>query len=142
MNLHLGEAETIFGPDGNLVESRPTPPTGLGVQRRVDLADLLKDCRAVLVSGAGETPRQVLAEAGVQVQLTEGLVADALDALSQGRAFAAPPRIPLRRGLRRPGQRLRPTRSPELRRLSHEGFDRRRGASCHEETGQGHPGVL
>jgi nitrogen fixation protein NifB len=94
VNLHLGEAETlmIFGPDGNLVESRPTPPTGLGIRRWVDLADLLKDCRAVLVSGAGETPRQVLAEAGVRVQLTEGLVADTLDALYQGRAFAPPRR--------------------------------------------------
>jgi len=92
VNLHLGEADElmIFDLEGNHVESRPTPPAGLGPQRWIDLAAVLEDCQAVLVSGAGETPRQILAEAGVQVRLTEGLIADSLEALSQGRPFAPP----------------------------------------------------
>ncbi len=95
VNLHLGEADEllIFGTDGNMVESRPTPPRGLGGQRWLDLAEVLKDCRAVLVSGVGETPKQLLAEAGVQVNLTEGLVADAVDALYHGRAVPPPRRV-------------------------------------------------
>jgi nitrogen fixation protein NifB len=94
VNLHLGEADSlmVFGPDGALVESRPAPPTGLGAQRWVDMARLLDDCRALLVSGAGDTPRKVLERAGVRVQVTEGLVSDALDAVYQGRPFAPPRR--------------------------------------------------
>ena len=66
VNLHLGEADSlmVFGPDGALVASRPAPPTGLGVQRWVDMGRLLDDCRALLVSGAGETPRKVLEAPG------------------------------------------------------------------------------
>jgi nitrogen fixation protein NifB len=99
VNLHLGEADNlmIFRPDGGLVESRPTPPTGLGSRRWIELAERFQDCRAVLVSGAGETPRRILAGAGLRVVLTEGLVADALDALEQGRA-CVPPRRAFRCG--------------------------------------------
>jgi nitrogen fixation protein NifB len=94
VNLHLGEADElmVFDRDGRQVATRVTPRAGLGVQRWLDLAAVLPDCRAVLVSGAGETPRQVLAEAGVKVYITEGLVADALEAVYHGRSFAPPRR--------------------------------------------------
>ncbi|MGC2433311.1 MAG: radical SAM protein, partial [Desulfobaccales bacterium] len=69
VNLHLGEADSfqIWGPDGQgfrMLEERPAPPPGGGGQRWWDLAEVLKDCRAVLVSGVGETPMAILSESG------------------------------------------------------------------------------
>jgi nitrogen fixation protein NifB len=94
VNLHLGEADQflIVNAQGQTIETRPAPPPGGGAQRWQDLAALLGDCRAVLVSGAGETPRQVLAEAGVPVHLTEGLVSDAVEAIYRNQPVAPPRR--------------------------------------------------
>jgi nitrogen fixation protein NifB len=71
VNQHLGEADRfqIWGPseaDGyTLIEDRPAPERGGGIDRWLAVAELLHDCRAVLVSGVGETPRQALAENGI-----------------------------------------------------------------------------
>jgi nitrogen fixation protein NifB len=94
VNMHLGEADDflIFDAQGRHVATRPAPRAGLGPRRWLDLAATLHDCRAVLVSGAGETPCKTLAGAGVTVRLTEGLVTDALDAVYKGRSFAPPRR--------------------------------------------------
>ena len=103
VNLHLGDADRllIFGPDGQggfrQVDNRSTPPSGGGRQRWQDLATILGDCRAVLVSGVGKIPQEVLAEAGIRVVLTEGLIADAVDSTYRGRTVAAP-RRPFRCG--------------------------------------------
>ncbi len=95
VNLHLGEADhlLIFDSSGQLVETRATPSTGGGIQRWLDLAELVKDCRALLVSGVGGSPKTTLAEAGVEVLLTEGLVADAVEAVFAGRPVPPPRRI-------------------------------------------------
>ncbi len=100
VNQHLGEAESlaIYEPgDENgefaLVEERETPPEGGGTQRWEALADLLGDCWAVLVSGVGNKPKQVLIEEGVKVILTEGLVEDALQAAFSGQTPSPPRKI-------------------------------------------------
>ena len=98
VNQHLGEAEQIavYETSENgfqLVEMRRTPPTGGGTQRWLDLAETLKDCRAILVASAGKTPRSVLAEQGVQVIMMEGLIEEGLDAVYRG----VPVRSPLRK---------------------------------------------
>lgn len=89
VNQHLGEADRfwVFGQDGNplaLAGVRPAPAAGGGHQRWLDLAAQLQDCRAILVSGAGPTPREVLAQQGLQVIVTEGLVEEQLLALHLG----------------------------------------------------------
>ncbi|MFH1035510.1 MAG: nitrogenase cofactor biosynthesis protein NifB [Pseudomonadota bacterium] len=89
VNLHLGHAEKfqIWGPAGSgyaLREERQAPPAGGGVQRWYALAEMFKDCRAVLVSGIGETPRLVLEESGLKVLEMEGFVEMGLTTVYQG----------------------------------------------------------
>ncbi len=86
VNLHLGDAPSfqIWGPNGQgyaLVEERPAPPPGGGSQRWWDLAEVLKDCRAVLVSAIGDTPRAVLEESGIQPYEMSGFIEMGLQAV-------------------------------------------------------------
>jgi len=90
VNEHLGEAESFYifaraGDGFKLVEERAAPLEGAGATRWNQLAQLLGDCRAVLVSAAGGAPRRVLDAAGIAVHQTEGLIEDALDAVYQNR---------------------------------------------------------
>jgi nitrogen fixation protein NifB len=92
VNQHLGEAKTlwIFGRVGDgftLIEKRDTPDTGSGTSRWHELAPLLEDCQALLVTALGPNPRRVLEAAGVEVHETDGLIEDALDAVYQNRAL-------------------------------------------------------
>lgn len=94
VNQHLGEASalTIFGKTDagwQAVEMRPTPAAGLGVKRWLDLADLLKDCRAVLASGIGSSPREVLSGKGLLVLEMEGLIEEGLEAVYDHREIPA-----------------------------------------------------
>jgi nitrogen fixation protein NifB len=90
VNLHLGEAESfqIWGPDGGqgfrLIEERPAPPPGGGGNRWWAMAQLLKDCRAVLVSAVGETPREILTESGVVPLEMTGFIEMGLQAVYAG----------------------------------------------------------
>ena len=84
INGHLGEAESfaVFAPEGRgfrLVENRPAPPSGGGVERWRDLAAGLADCKAVLVAGVGPLPRRTLESSGLRVVEAEGLIEDALE---------------------------------------------------------------
>jgi len=86
VNQHLGEASQlwIFGQrDGKaeLMERRFTPSAGSGSTRWTEMADLLKDCRAVLVSGIGRAPLAVLEEAGLRVVVMEGFAREGVEAL-------------------------------------------------------------
>ncbi|MDO9632088.1 MAG: nitrogenase cofactor biosynthesis protein NifB [Humidesulfovibrio sp.] len=88
VNLHLGEAKRfqIWGlpsaseGDGGfrLVEERQAPSAGCGPSRWEDLAKLLSDCRAVLVSALGDTPRKILTERGTLPAACSGFIEDAL----------------------------------------------------------------
>jgi nitrogen fixation protein NifB len=90
VNLHLGEADAfqIWGPGKNggfqLIEKRPAPPKGGGEKRWRRLAQVLHDCRAVLVSALGETPRAILAQAGVLPLEMTGLIEMGLEAVYHG----------------------------------------------------------
>lgn len=89
VNQHLGEAArlVIFAADAGTesgaryVETRRTPPLGTGADRWRDLAALLHDCRAVLVSAAGPTPKSALEASGIAVVEMEGLIEEGLRAL-------------------------------------------------------------
>lgn len=104
VNQHLGEAEqlSIFAKEGQgfrLVETRPAPPPGGGSNRWLALAETLNDCRTLLVSGAGNSPREVLAEKGLQVVVMEGLIEEGLDAIHRGVSVRAPLRTEHRCGV-------------------------------------------
>ena len=98
VNQHLGEAEQIAVFEQHeqgfqLVEMRRAPPSGGGSQRWQALAEILKDCRALLVASAGQAPRAALASQGIQVIMMEGLIEEGLESVYRG----VPIRAPLRK---------------------------------------------
>jgi nitrogen fixation protein NifB len=86
VNQHLGEALQfqIWGPSGEgfaMIEERLAPNAGGGPKRWYSLADTLSDCRAVLVSGIGDTPAAILQEEGVEPIEMVGLIEEGLKAV-------------------------------------------------------------
>lgn len=84
VNKHLGEAEkfqiwtrTESG-EFQMMGERWAPDTGLGGERWFNLAEALKDCRAVLVSRVGDTPKAIMGEQGVPVLEVDGFIEEAL----------------------------------------------------------------
>ena len=55
----------------------------------MELAELLKDCRAVLVNGIGETPYQALIENDIVPVEMSGFIVEGLDAVYNGRNVAS-----------------------------------------------------
>ncbi len=93
VNQHLGVADRVQiwerGEDGfRLVGDRPCPSPGSGTARWEDLADLVSDCRAILVAAAGDAPRKALESRGVAVCEMEGLIDDALETVYGGKDIA------------------------------------------------------
>jgi nitrogen fixation protein NifB len=94
VNQHLGEASRfqIWGPNGQgfqVIEDRPAPPGGGGLQRWQTLAESLSDCRAVLVSALGDTPQAILEENGIMPVAMEGFIAQGLQTIYRGGDLAA-----------------------------------------------------
>ena len=98
VNQHLGEAGhlEIFEPAGaqryRKVADRTTPNRGGGDHRWQELADVIDDCRAVLVSGVGRTPKRILTEQGVSVVEMEGLIDEGLTAVYSNQPVRNPVR--------------------------------------------------
>jgi len=92
VNEKLGKARSllIYGKrDGDivLIERRKTPEPGNGLKRWEELAELIKDCRAILVSGIGNNPRKVLDGEGIDVLEVEGLINEAVEAVFDGHSL-------------------------------------------------------
>ncbi len=92
INQHLGEADYIMVYEydketgtSNLVESRRAPAPGGGTHRWELLAKTLSDCRAVMVSGAGNSPTQVLKKQGIEVMVLEGVIDEAVTGYFTGK---------------------------------------------------------
>ncbi|MFW6401544.1 MAG: radical SAM protein [Desulfohalobiaceae bacterium] len=86
VNKHLGEARylQIWGQknaQAELVEERRTPPAGSGSKRWQELARILADCRTVLTAAAGQRPREILGQAGIEVAECSGLIPDVVQAV-------------------------------------------------------------
>lgn len=97
VNQHLGEADelVIFKATEEafeVVDARKTPAKGCGDERWDLLAELMSDCRAILVSGAGSRPTEVLQKDGVRVIVMEGLIEEALESIYAGEEVVAPVR--------------------------------------------------
>jgi nitrogen fixation protein NifB len=92
VNQHLGEAYQVlvYGEKERgigLIEARQTPEPGSGMARWKALAEILSDCRAVLVSGAGANPRKALENCGIDVIECEGVIDDAVRAVFAGESL-------------------------------------------------------
>ena len=90
VNQHLGEARTfqIWEPSGDsyqLVETRKAPGTGGGIKRWHQLAKVLGDCRAILISGIGETPFEILEKSGTKPIEAAGFIEEGLAAVYEGK---------------------------------------------------------
>ena len=90
VNQHLGEATSlwIFGLlDGKpaLIDRRSTPLPGGGSERWEEMAELLRDCSVILVSGIGLSPQTVLERTGIQVVTMEGMAKEGLEAVLTGK---------------------------------------------------------
>ncbi len=92
VNQHLGEASSFYiyrqTPKGfQFVHERTAPKPGSGDQRWVDMAKSLKDCRALLVSGVGETPKSILKSCGIHVVEMTGLIDEGLEGIYNNRVI-------------------------------------------------------
>lgn len=97
INQHLGEADHLliygYGEGGHsggridLIEARRAPEPGGGLQRWRDLGELLKDCRSLLVSGAGNNPKEVLSAGGIEVIECEGIIEEGVRAVFSGESL-------------------------------------------------------
>ncbi|MEW6218419.1 MAG: nitrogenase cofactor biosynthesis protein NifB [Thermodesulfobacteriota bacterium] len=89
VNEHLGAAGrfqiwTRTADGFQLLEERPAPAPGGGEGRWQALARTLGDCRAVLVSGIGDTPERILRAAGIEPVTMAGFIASGLAAVYGG----------------------------------------------------------
>ena len=97
VNQHLGEAARLLifkqDPDSpagvKFVEMRKTPEAGAGLNRWNELADLLNDCRALLVAAAGPQPRRAIEERGIRIVEMEGLIEEGLVAIFKDQPIPA-----------------------------------------------------
>jgi len=93
VNKHLGEARTLqiwerHGDGFRKVEERPTPAIGGGIKRWHQMARVLGDCRAVLVSGVGQTPFDILSKSGVKPVEAAGFIEEGLAIVYENRNTA------------------------------------------------------
>lgn len=90
IDLHLGQAPQllVYGPrdDGLncLLECRPVPEPGAGMDRWDILASRIPDCFALLAASAGERPRRILDGHGIQVIITRENIEGTVDRLYGG----------------------------------------------------------
>ena len=96
IDQHLGEADRflVYTLDEEndrcvLLESRVTPFPGGGRKRWEILSGILNDCRALLVSAAGDSPISVLRENGIEVMIMEGAIEEVVHGLFTGKDMTA-----------------------------------------------------
>lgn len=90
INQHLGEAKEfeIWQKDGDKykkIETRTTAQARGGVKRWHQLAIILGDCKAVLVSGVGKTPNEILTKAGVKPIEASGFIEAGLEVVYENK---------------------------------------------------------
>lgn len=94
INQHLGEAKKfqIWAQDGDSykkIEERKAPDTGGGMKRWHQLAKILGDCKAVLISGIGETPYDILNRAGIKPVEAAGFIQEGLETIFENKKAAS-----------------------------------------------------
>ncbi len=95
VNQHLGEATRfqIWGEDGDggyrLIEERPAPAAGGGSQRWFNISRILGDCRAIVVSDLGESPKATLKKNGISPVTMTGFIEKGLEAVYTGKGLTS-----------------------------------------------------
>ncbi|MFH1112907.1 MAG: radical SAM protein [Pseudomonadota bacterium] len=94
VNQHLGHAYKFqiwgeSGPGFELIEERDAPSGGNGDDRWLELAATLKDCRAVLVSAIGRTPKQFLMQHDIVPVEMSGFIRHGLETVYRGGDLAS-----------------------------------------------------
>ncbi len=89
VNQHLGEAKSfqIWSKESGTLQKiaeRNAPSVGGGIKRWHKLARILGDCRAVLISGIGETPLDILMKSGIKPIEAAGFIEEALETVYDG----------------------------------------------------------
>ena len=92
VNQNLGKAKKLFiygKKDGEitLIESRKTPEPGQGIKRWEKLAETINDCRALLVHGIGNNPREVISKKGIDILELDGMIDEAVEAVFEGHSM-------------------------------------------------------
>jgi len=90
VNQHLGEAEKFQiweqkAGTFQLIDERQAPASGGGLRRWIRLSKTLADCRAVLVSGIGETPHEILKKSGLKPLTMNGFIEEGLKRIFAGK---------------------------------------------------------
>ena len=89
VNQHLGEAVELSIYDINkdphrFIENRTLPGPGGGDRRWHELAGIIRDCRLLLVSGAGGAPKRILDQYGIEMLIVNGLIDEILHGVKNG----------------------------------------------------------
>ncbi len=89
INQHLGEAGKLQiwsqCDDGfKMIEERETPRAGCGPRRWLYLSRILNDCKAVVASGVGANPKDILEKYGIRTYIMNGFIELGLEALFSG----------------------------------------------------------
>jgi len=84
VNQHLAEAKSvcIFEKSNDkfkYIGKREMPPAGGRNKRWLEMVELLKDCRAILVGGIGPTPEKFLEKSGIEIIQMTGMISEGLD---------------------------------------------------------------
>lgn len=92
VNMHLGEADALYiykqTPNGfHFMGERRTPEAGSGDHRWLNLANSLRDCRAILVAGVGGNPTAILETSGIRVIQMTGMIDEGLEAVYNGKVI-------------------------------------------------------
>ncbi|MEQ8969096.1 MAG: nitrogenase cofactor biosynthesis protein NifB [Coleofasciculus sp. C1-SOL-03] len=89
VNQHLGQADQFqiwqkTDQGFTLVEERLAPDRGSGFERWQKVANMLKDCRAILASSIGDNPKEILTKCGVLPVEMSGFIETGLQAVYEG----------------------------------------------------------
>ncbi|MEQ8464999.1 nitrogenase cofactor biosynthesis protein NifB [Coleofasciculus sp. E1-EBD-02] len=89
VNQHLGQADQFqiwqkTDQGFTLVEERLAPEKGSGFERWQKVANMLKDCRAILASSIGDNPKEILTKCGVLPVEMNGFIETGLQAVYEG----------------------------------------------------------
>ena len=92
VNQKLGKAQELFiygRKDEQIIfiESRKTPEPGQGLKRWEKLAEIIDDCRALLVNGIGHNPREVISKKGIDILELDGMIDEAVEAVFEGHSM-------------------------------------------------------